>query len=168
MDNPLKGLQVSWKTWPAWTLDSRRLPLRSCWGTCLSASHVQGCFICLAKKERWRALKGEGLIASRVTLHCISRKYSPVIVTAYHVSIPQEYVSCERFATVRLDLIKCHMYTIYVCICIFAYVCYCIYTCTYTYLYIDIHICTHIYTYMLYVYMFCIINIFDFFINSIM
>ena len=140
MDNPLKGLQVSWKTWPAWTLDSRRLPLRSCWGTCLSASHVQGCFICLAKKERWRALKGEGLIASRVTLHCISRKYSHLIVTAYHVSIPQEYVSCERFATVRLDLIKCHIY-----ICVFVYLHMCVTAYIHLHIHIYIHICTHIY-----------------------
>ena len=144
MDNPLKGLQVSWKTWPAWTLDSRRLPLRSCWGTCLSASHVQGCFICLAKKERWRALKGEGLIASRVTLHCISRKYSHLIVTAYHVSIPQEYVSCERFATVRLDLIKCHIY-IYICVFVYLHMCVTAYIHLHIHIYIYIHICTHIY-----------------------
>jgi hypothetical protein len=149
MDNPLKGLQVSWKTWPAWTLDSRRLPLRSCWGTCLSASHVQGCFICLAKKERWRALKGEGLIASRVTLHCISRKYSHLIVTAYHVSIPQEYVSCERFATVRLDLIKCHIY-----IYVYLYICICVLLHIYIYIYISIYIYTYMHTYIYICYMY--------------
>ena len=109
---------------------------------------MQGCFICLAKKERWRALKGEGLIASRVTLHCISRKYSHLIVTAYHVSIPQEYVSCERFATVRLDLIKCHIY-----ICVFVY----LHMCVTAYIHLHIHI--YIYTYMhtyIYIYVICI------------
>ena len=153
MDNPLKGLQVSWRQWPAWTLDSRRLPLRSCWGTCLSASHVQGCFICFAKKERWRALKGEGLIASRVTLHCISRKYSHLIVTAYHVSIPQEYVSCERFATVRIDLLKHHIFTyyMYIYVCVYLYICICVlmhiymYIYIYIYIFIYLHMHTHIY-----------------------